>query len=159
MKLLSNSARAVRAFNLVEVVLALGVCSFCLLAMIGLLGTGMQTGKESEEQIQAANMASLLVSTRAASPTNAIANFAIPEDAMTNAYGNVYPAATSYIGLDGRTTNAANAAYQIICRAGTNATTGPGVAQVYVMLSWPAQASPTAATAKRYELLTYIATR
>lgn len=150
---------ATGAFSLVEVVLALAVCTIGLIAMIGLLGTGMQTGRDSEEQIQAANMASLLISLRAAAPTNVITNFAIPETAITGLYGNAYPGGTNFIGWDGRLTNSASAAYQILCRAGTNASTGTDVAQVYLMLSWPAQASPTNASAKRYELLTYIPIR
>jgi len=145
-----------RAFSLVEVVVALGICTFVLFAMVGLLGTGLQSGKDSEDQIQAANMASLLISTRVAAPTNSIANFAIPESAMTNGYSSAYAAGTNYLGYDGKTTNAASASYRIVYQAGTNAMTGSAVSQVYLMLSWPAQANPANAAVRSYELLTYI---
>src|ERR1700744_5329447 len=108
----------VKAFSLVEVVLALSICAFVLITMLGLLGTGLQSSKDSEDQIQAANLASLLVSTCMACPTNTPANFAIPTTALTNVYGNAYPGGTNYIGVDGYLTNAANAAYVITCQAG-----------------------------------------
>ncbi|HSI84089.1 MAG: hypothetical protein ACAI35_16045 [Candidatus Methylacidiphilales bacterium] len=148
-----------RAFSLVEVVLALGIFAFVLVALAGLLGIGLQTSRDSEDQIQAANLASLLISTRTASPTHSITNFAIPAAAMTNLYGDVYLGAASYVGFDGKLTNAPNAAYQITCRAGTNTATGSRMTQVYLMLSWPAQLNPADGNAKRYELLTYIPLR
>lgn len=149
------------AFSLVEVVVALGICSFALVAIMGLFTTGLQSGKDSETQIHAANLISLLVSTRGALPTNAIANFAIPERAMTHGYTNAYDNGgrlTNYLASDGSIANsAANALYQISCKAGTNLMTGPKVAQVYIKLTWPPHMNPTNAAAGSYEVLTYIA--
>lgn len=143
-----------RAFSLVEVVLALGICAFVLVALIGLFSTGLRTGRESEEQVQAANLASQILSTSVAAPTGTnLNNFAIPISALTNSYADVFPSAGALVGLDGRTNS--TPAYRIVCRAGTNAQTGPRLAQVYVMLSWPYQASITNA-AGRYEALTYV---
>lgn len=143
-----------RAFSLVEVVLALGICAFVLVALIGLFSTGLRTGRESEEQVQAANLASQILSTRLAAPTSTnLANFAIPAAAMTGAYSNVFSSSDSLVGLDGRTNS--TPAYRIICRAGTNAQTGPRLSQVYIMLSWPYQA-PITNAAGRYEVLTYV---
>ncbi len=161
-----NRKKAVEAFSLVEVVLALGICTFVLVAILGLFANGVLSTRESEEQIHAANLASMLVSLRATSPTNDITSlpsFAIPTSAMTNLFGqSVYANGTStnYIGVDGQTTSSAtNAAYLITCRAGTNFVTGTTVAQVYLMLSWPPQISPTNASAGRYELITQIPLR
>ncbi|GAT31837.1 Verru_Chthon cassette protein B [Terrimicrobium sacchariphilum] len=144
-----------RAFSLVEVVLALGICAFVLVALIGLFSTGLRTGRESEEQVQAANLASQILATRLAAPTTSsnLNNFAIPLTALTNSYGDVYASSGGLVGLDGRTNS--TPAYRIVCRAGTNAQTGPRLAQVYVMLSWPYQASISNA-AGRYEALTYV---
>ena len=150
----------IKAFSLVEVVLAIAICSFVLIAILGLFTTGLQSTRESEQQIQAANLASTLISLRTASPTNNIAalpNFAIPTTAMTNAYGPAY-AGNVYVGPDGQTTTLANAVYLITCQAGTNTMTGNGISQVYLMLSWPPQAAVTSA-AGRYELTTYIPIR
>lgn len=144
-----------RAFSLVEVVLALGICTFVLVALLGLFSTGLRDSRESEEQVQAANLASQIIATRVASPTNDtnLTHFAIPASRLTNAYGDIFPAAGGQVGLDGRTNSPA--AYRIVCRAGTNAATGPRVAQVYLMLSWP-PAAPLTNAAGRYETLVYV---
>ncbi len=151
-----------RAFSLVEVVLALGICSFALLAILGLFMSGIQTSRESEDEIQAANMASLIISKRAAASTNDIANFAIPTRALTNAFNNAYnngETLTNYIDFDGQITTLTKAAYLINCRAGTNILTGPNTAQVYLMLSWPARSNPTNNSVGRYEIVTQIPLR
>lgn len=147
-----------RAFSLVEVVLALGICAFVLVALLGLFSTGLRASRESEEQVQAANLASQIFATRMAarsSDTNT-PNFAIPASVLTNAYGSVFGSAGGFVGLDGRTTpNADGAAYRILAMAGTNALTGPRTSQVYLMLSWPPQAA-LSNSAGHYETLTYI---
>jgi Tfp pilus assembly protein PilV len=143
---------------LVEVVLALAICSFVLVAILGLFSTGVQSSLDSEQRIKAANLASTLISLRMASPTNDIPNlpnFAIPTTAMTNQFPTVYPTTTTYVGADGQTTTAAKALYQITCEAGTNTTTGSNMAQIYLVLSWPPQAK-TATAQGRYELFTEI---
>lgn len=151
------------AFSLVEVVLAIGICSFALIALLGLFTTGLQSNRQSEQDIQAANLASMLISLRTASPTNAIPNlpnFAIPTPAMTGAYTAAYSGSlTNYVGLDGQITNATGAAYLISCRAGTNALTGNGLAQVYLMLSWPPRSDPANANVGRYEIIAHIPIR
>lgn len=50
-----------RAFSLVEVILAIGIASFAVLTILGLLGTAMRSNTESEERIQAANLATTLL--------------------------------------------------------------------------------------------------
>jgi type II secretory pathway pseudopilin PulG len=147
-----------RAFSLVEVVLALGICAFVLVALLGLFTAGLRAGRESEEQVQAANLASQIFSTRLAAPTNdtRTPGFAISSAALTNAYGPVFGNAGGFVGLDGKTKPSADgAAYRILASAGTNALTGPRTAQVYLMLSWPPQAA-LSNSAGHYETLTYI---
>lgn len=136
--------------------MALGICTFVLVAMMGLFSTGLRAGRESEEQVQAANLASEILAKRSASLTNNLADFAIPASALTNAYGDILGSAGTLIGADGRTNvTADNATCRLVCRAGTNAFTGPRFAQVYLMLTWPSQVAPANA-AGRYETLTYI---
>lgn len=147
-----------RAFSLVEVVLALGICAFVLVALLGLFTAGLRAGRESEEQVQAANLASQIFSTRLAAPTSDTntPGFVIPASALTNAYGSLFGSAGGFVGLDGRTKPSADgAAYRILAMAGTNALTGPRTSQVHLMLSWPAQAS-LSNSAGHYETLTYI---
>lgn len=149
-----------RAFSLVEVVLALGVFGFVVLSIMGLFAVGLKTSRESEQEIQAATTAALLLETRRAAPVAELAKFAISTNALNQAYGPAWSGgATNYINADGYLTNATNAAYRITCQAGTNAATGPDVAQVYVLLTWPPQADSSAAGADRYEITTYIRNR
>ncbi len=46
-----------RAFTLVEVVLAIGVLSFCLITLLGLLGVGLGNGLKSNDDTVLASMA------------------------------------------------------------------------------------------------------
>lgn len=51
----TKNSQICRAFSLVEVVLALGLVSFCLLAIVGLLPVGLQSVKNAKEGSAAAN--------------------------------------------------------------------------------------------------------
>jgi type II secretory pathway pseudopilin PulG len=50
---LKRSFRETAAFSLVEITLALGIAAFCLLAVFGLLATGLQTQQASVQQTTA----------------------------------------------------------------------------------------------------------
>jgi type II secretory pathway pseudopilin PulG len=159
---LRRARRGMEAFSLVEVVLALGICVFAFVALLGLYTTGLRVNRESEAQIQAADFASMLIAARRAAPLLTNSTAAIPAYAMTNIFTNAYPSynirtqLTNYIGEDGQLTNAANALYLISCQAGTNMLTGSSVAQVYLKLSWPPQANPANPSTEFYEVTTYI---
>jgi Tfp pilus assembly protein PilV len=144
-------------FSLVEVVLALGICTFVLVALIGLFSSGWKMGRESEDQVQAANLASQIIALRVVSPTNGpTTTAAIPYTKMKQAYGNAYDSADKFVGFNGELLpDAAGAAYRIACNVGTNVSTGSQVSQVYLRLTWPPQAAATNA-AGRYEVCTYV---
>lgn len=142
-----------RAFTLVEVVIALGVFCFALVGIVGLFFVGIHAGKESTEQIQAANLASLLISTRRSLPTTAISNFALPPLNTGYTTNGTY---VMGVGADGTTSSPAQ--YNLYYQIGTNATTGANLAQVHLMLWWPAeQATPPGNSGERYELTTQVA--
>jgi uncharacterized protein (TIGR02598 family) len=144
------------AFSLVEVVMALGICTFVLVALIGLFSSGWKMTRESEDQIQAANLASQIIASRIVSPTNGPADAAIPATKLSQAYNNAYATADRFVGFDGLlTSDASAAAYRIACNVGTNATTGSKLSQVYLRLTWPPQAAATNASG-RYEICTYL---
>jgi len=144
-------------FSLVEVVIALGICSFVLVALIGLFSSGWKMTRESEEQVQAANLATQIIASRIIAPTNGPSTAAIPPAKLFQPYGNVYTTEDRFVALDGTLTSASsNAAYRIACNAGTNATTGSRLSQIYLRLTWPAQAAATNASG-RYEICTYVA--
>lgn len=67
MKTTSHSS----AFSLVEVALALGVAAFCLLAIFGLLPTGMNSNQASVQQTVAAGIASEVVADLRSTPVTA----------------------------------------------------------------------------------------
>lgn len=67
-----------RAFSLVEVVLALGLVSFVLVALLGLFVVGMGTERDSGEHIRASNLASRLITERRNNPLDPAATFALP---------------------------------------------------------------------------------
>ncbi len=145
------------AFTLIEVMLALGIFSFALVAIFGLFFVGINTNKESSDQIEAANLASLLISTRRSIPTNSITNsFALPPLNVPYASSGVYLTNTDGVALDGTLTG--TRAYNLYYQAGTNAATGPHLAQIHLLLWWPLAAPlPTNNPATRYELTTQVA--
>ena len=144
------------SFTLVEVVIALGIFSFALIAIVGLFVVGINTNKESSDEIQAANFASVLISTRRALPTNTIANFALPPLNVAYSTAGTYLTNTDGVAADG--TLAGTRVYNLFYQAGTNAVTGAHLAQVHLMLWWPlASALPTNNAGNRYELTTQVA--
>ena len=143
------------SFSLIEVVMALGIVSFALVAIISLFFVGFTTNKQSSDQIQAANLASLLVATRRAVPTNAIANFALPPLNRTYSTNGTYLTNGAGVSLDGTTSGTRS--FNLYYQAGTNAATGPRVAQVYLLLwSPPSAPVPTNGPGARYELSTQV---
>ncbi len=155
----SKAGRAsTRAFSLIEVVFALAICAFVLVVVMGLFMAGLQANQESEGEIQAANLASLIISSARATPVGPIANTPscpIPAAALTNGFATVYE--NKYVGWDGLLTNSIQyAAYSITCRLGTNTVTGTGLSHVYLLLSWPVQTNPANSPLHYYEISTYI---
>src|SRR5690606_36990460 len=53
----NHSMKRCNAFSLVEVALSLGLVSFCLLSVIGLLPIGLQSVRSTSDQAAAANAA------------------------------------------------------------------------------------------------------
>ena len=59
------------AFSLVEVVLALGVASFCLIAILGLMPVGVQTNRNATSQTAATNVMAAIVADLRTTPAAA----------------------------------------------------------------------------------------
>ena len=68
MSIPSPTARRSGGFSLVEVVIALGITSFVIIAIIGLLSTGLQSSRESAEDTSLALMAQTTTSLFRAQP-------------------------------------------------------------------------------------------
>ena len=81
-------------FSLVEVVLAIGVVSFALLALVSLIPTGIKTSQQSVEESRAFDLLGGIVSDRMATPFGASsARYDLPvltnsqTTALTNSFG------------------------------------------------------------------------
>lgn len=151
-----------KGFSLVEIVIALGVLSFVMVGILGLFTLAIRTGDVSEETTSAANLMTLLLNQRrvnpvngGANPTNSFANFSLP--ALDTSKSNFNPATGAlttpiYVGKDGFLVSSADAAtYGVLYNIVSNSRS----ADVFVMLYWPAQASPDKAMG-HYETVTRI---
>ena len=73
------TSRRQAAFSLVEVTIAMGLVAFVLAALIGVFALGINSERDSIEQIGAANLASRLIGERRANPAESNVNgFALP---------------------------------------------------------------------------------
>ncbi|GEM_PF-4461457 len=157
-----NLQRGLPAFTLVEIVMALGICAVALVSMIGLFSVGLKASRDSMNQVQAAGIASKVIAIRSASPGLAdsatTGTLAIPAGALAQSYGDAYGGASPrYVDTEGRLTVSGSAAFRVSCSSGTNERTGTRIAQVHLVLSWPAGAAPELAEGK-YEVTTYLPT-
>ena len=146
--------RRIAAFSLVEVVVALGIFIFAGFALIGVLSVGIQSNRDSKEQLQAANIIEFLCSTRRAVPTTDISsagtgsqpNFPLP---VLSSSTNNFTSPT-YLTWDGASTNQANAIFGLLFNITPPTTyttkTNPGFSTVYLCVYWPAQAPLTGAS-------------
>jgi uncharacterized protein (TIGR02598 family) len=109
------------AFSLVEVVLALGVVAFAIVAILGLVPTGLQTSHSSQDETRAAQIAQSVINTMASqAQTNFTAvGLPLPSPAPTidltsSITSATSPAAFFYADNDGQISqSAANATFSI----------------------------------------------
>ena len=140
------------AFSLVEVVLALGVVSFALLAILGAFPVGLQTGRGAHDETRAAQIAQGLFASIAAQAPTKFSSIAIPIDSNTTLPLDLTQSASPanpqlYADNSGRLSRTAtNMAYAITITS-NNAPAGvlaadAGLAnQVTISVGWPAAAS------------------
>ena len=138
----------ISGFSLVEVVIAMGIAAFCLVAIFGLIPAGLKTNKESVAETTAAGLAGRIAADLRSTPSLSSAS---------PLYGlNVSPAAgvapmiqTVFLKDDG-STNAVTAmgvnyrATVVVSNPNTAGKTPPGrLADVArILISWPAVADP-----------------
>jgi uncharacterized protein (TIGR02598 family) len=130
-------------FSLVEVVVAIGIVSFGMLAVVGLLPTGLKIARNSAEQAQAANLvAALAESVRGASTTNGTEyiNFFAGKNLSYAIGGSATTLQISNLTLEGRVDDDAGrlVAAVTITPPATAATNGRAV----ISVAWPAVARP-----------------
>jgi uncharacterized protein (TIGR02598 family) len=70
--------RAHRAFTLVEVAFALGLLSFCLVALVALATVGLRTQSESQNELRAVHVLSSMLNERVSLPLVALSGNPLP---------------------------------------------------------------------------------
>jgi uncharacterized protein (TIGR02598 family) len=92
------------AFSLLEVVLALGVAAFCLIAVLGLLPVGVQTNRNANSQTAVSNIIATVVSDLRTTPAAATTSpeFAITFDAEKTLFFDASGQASLSLSADSR---------------------------------------------------------
>lgn len=151
-----KSIRSVRAgFSLVEVTMALGIISMCLITLFGLIPVGMSSNRTSVDQGAAANIARMIVADLRSPAKRTSPNLASP--GISPLYGINIPAATGsgsesfFLDSAGKKKNsAADATYKakLEFSAAVSETSS-----VRVLITWPPAAqNPT----NSYEVVTVL---
>ena len=151
-----HRARSIKAFSLVEVVVALGVTIFCLIVLFGLLSIGLRSNRTTIEQAGATSILSAAVADLYATPQTVPTGAAtisqqygikIPANPVTTAT----PITTLYFPANGQlSTNATavNSAYRLTVTPIVPSTGGGARTSTFldVIVSWPASVNTNAAT-------------
>jgi len=137
-------------FSLIEVVFALGLFSFCIVALLGLFSEGITENRESLEDIQASNIAALLLAQRRAAPTGTNSTLPFPLPVLNIPTNNSN--APVYLTDSGAVTQLNEASWRLTYAIQTNAY---GISQVALSLTAPAMLDISKART-RYDVLTYV---
>jgi uncharacterized protein (TIGR02598 family) len=134
-----------RAFSLTEVVIAIGVAAFCLIAIFGMIPAGLNSNQASLRETLSASLTSAIVSDLRATPVAAA-------PATSSIYRITLPSAGSsattafFLNEDGATNDLNDPAVPPTYRAAVVVTspTNRSASTARIFLSWPALASPSA---------------
>ncbi len=149
-----SRAVARRGFSLVEVALALGICSFCLVAVMGLLPVGINTNRDTLEQTAAAAVAREVVADFWGLSSTAVAaktvtqtpRYGLPLPTVTTATPSSQTAYTLWIAEDGtKAADAVHARYRVDIFYGARSSVVQP-APLRVLVTYPATANPMAGT-------------
>jgi uncharacterized protein (TIGR02598 family) len=125
------------AFSLVEIVLALGVAGFCLIAILGLMPVGVQTNRNATSQTAATNIMAAIVADLRTTPAAATTSpqFAITFGTEKTLFFDAAGQASTALGPDSR--------YRL------NITWNPaltGLNYAVLRVTWPASVDPATGT-------------
>ena len=125
------------AFSLVEVVLALGVAAFCLIAVVGLMPVGVQTNRNAAFQTAATNIMAAIVADLRTTPAAATTSpqFAITFGTDKTLYFDASGQASASLSPESR--------YQLNVRWNSAPT---GLQYADLKVTWPASVDPATAT-------------
>lgn len=128
-------------FSLVEVVMALGIFAFVVVALVGLFSVGLNTGRESSEELEAAHLTESMFAARRSAPIATTV-----EGCLLPPLNIAADTISSPVSIPGAT-GAEGLRYSFSYRISPPDTTRK-VTRVYVRLSWP---PPPAKPAGTYE--------
>ena len=125
------------AFSLVELVIALGVAAFCLIAVFGLMPVGMQTNRNASAQTAATNIISVIVADLRTTPAAATTS---PQFAIT--FGTDK---TLYFDASGQSSTSLtpDSRYQLNVTWNSAPT---GLNYAVLRVTWPASVDPATTT-------------
>ena len=131
----SNSKAA--AFSLVEIVVALGVAAFCLIAIVGLMPVGVQTNRNATSQTAATNIMAAIVADLRTTPAVATTSpqFAITFGTDKTLYFDASGQASTSLGTDSR--------YRLNITWNSAPT---GLNYAVLRVTWPAPIDPVTTT-------------
>jgi uncharacterized protein (TIGR02598 family) len=134
-----SKSRSSKAFSLVEVVLAIGVVSFAMMAMLGTLPVGLKSSQQSRGQVATANISRQL--------QGELQQISFNQGSTDELTVQNLDQSSLYYSLEGTKTDLAGAYY--VASFAVNGVTAPGLPidpsharNVKVTLSYPANAAP-----------------
>lgn len=133
-----------RAFSLVEIVLALGLISFVLIATFGLMAAGLSASRDSEKKLAAANFCASVISSWRINPTLPPTPLpSLPALKQTGAGPGDPPVISSSLFLDAHmqvTAGPAEAHYRLHYEIQPRKPGSLEPANIYLKMTWPPQA-------------------
>ena len=125
------------AFSLVEIVLAMGVAAFCLIAIVGLMPVGVQINRNATSQTAATNLMAAVVADLRTTPAAATTSpqFSITFDTGKTLYFDASGQASALLGPDSR--------YRLDITWNSAPT---GLRYAVLKVTWPASVDPAIAT-------------
>ena len=131
MKLFSH---AKGSFSLVELTLALGVASFCLIAIFGLLPVGIRTSQDAISETASASILSAVIADLRATPETTTTS---PQFGL-----NFGSPTTLYFDSNGRSATITTSRYRLTISFPANPTGTYAATFAHLKVSWPAPVDP-----------------
>jgi uncharacterized protein (TIGR02598 family) len=146
------------AFSLVEVVLALGVISFAIVAILGVFPVGLNTGHSAQDETRAPQIAQMILSSIASQASTQFNNVQVPlpgnQTLSVDLTSSASPTTPGlYADNNGQLATAATNATYAVTIITDNAPAGfdTGYAnKVTVVIAWPANAAGANQTKRDY---------
>lgn len=128
------------AFSLVEIVIAVGIFSFVIVAVMGTMSVALSSTRDSEMKLSATHTAAAIIGTLKANPTNRTDTTIFP-NTLTGSGSNIF------VDRQGRTTDQAGAAFKLAWKISTNISTNLYFCNIE--LAWPPNAPTNTVSSHR----------